>query len=56
MEGLSRKKKMRGGHRASAQHIIHQIYEAIESTDDVELVCNKQEQYKVVLQEKSETQ
>lgn len=53
-EGLSRK-KMRGGHRASAQRIIRQIYKAIESTDDAESVCHKLEQYKVALQKKSDT-
>ena len=54
-EGLSRKKKMRGGYRASTQRIICQVYETIESTEGVEAVCNKLEQYKVVLKEKLDT-
>ena len=54
-EGLSRKKKTRGGHRASAQHVIRQVYKAIESEDDIESVCNKLQQCKVVLEEKLDT-
>ena len=54
-ERLSRKKKTRGGHRASAQHVIRQINEPIGLEDDIESVCNKLEQYKVVLQEKLDT-
>ena len=46
---------MRGGHRASAQRIIRQVYEAIESTDGVESVCSKLEQCKLALQEKLDT-
>lgn len=46
---------MRGGHRSSAQRVIRQVYEAIESTDGVEAVCSKLEQYKVALQEKLDT-
>jgi len=42
---------MRDGYRASAR-VIRQVYEAIESGDDVESLCNKLEQHKVVLQEK----
>jgi len=51
-KGLSRKKKTRGGHRVSAQRTIRLIYEAIESTDAVESVYSKLEQYKIALQEK----
>ena len=54
-ESLTRKKKTRGGHRASAQRTIRQVYEAIESTDDVGTVCDKLEQHKMVLQEKLDT-
>ena len=54
-EGLSRKKKMRGGHRASAQRIIRLAYETIESTESNETICSKLEQYKVALQEKLDT-
>ena len=34
-EGLSQKRRMRAGHRASATHTITQVYETIESTDIV---------------------
>jgi len=48
MENLTRKKKTRGRHRVSAQRLIRQVYEAIESTDDVESVCHKLEQCRIV--------
>ena len=35
---------MRGGHRVSAQRVIRQVYEAIESGDDVESLCNLEEE------------
>lgn len=54
-EGLNRKKKVRGGHRASATRIISQTYETIESTDAVESVVTKLKQSKLILQEKLET-
>ena len=53
-EGLSRKRRMRGGHRASATRIIIQVYEAIESTDSVGEVITKLKQCNVALQEKLE--
>ena len=53
-EGLSRKKRIRGGHRSSTTRIISQIYESVESTDEVESVMTKLRQCKLVLQEKLE--
>ena len=53
-EGLSRKKKVRGGHRSSTTRIISQIYETTESTDEVEVVVTKLRQCKLALQEKLE--
>ena len=53
-EGLSRKKKVRGGHRSSTTRIISQIYETMESTDEVEVVVTKLRQCKLALQEKLE--
>ena len=37
-ENLSRRKRVRGGHRASATHVISQVHEAIELTTDREAV------------------
>ena len=54
-EGLSRKKRVRGGHRASATRTISQIYEVMESTDDVGNIITKLKQCKLALQEKIET-
>ena len=42
---------MQGGHRASVTHIITQVYEAIESTDNVGEVITKLKQCNIVLQE-----
>ena len=54
-EGLSRKRRMQGGHRASATRIITQVYETIESTDIVVgEVITKLKQSNVALQEKLE--
>ena len=53
-EGLSRKKRIPGGHRSSTTRIISQIYESVESTDEVESVMTKLRQCKLVLQEKLE--
>ena len=53
-EGLSWKKRMRGGHRASATRIITQVYETIESTDSVGEMITKLKQCIVALQEKLE--
>ena len=52
-EGLSRKNKIRG-HRSSTTRIINQIYETVESTDEVELVVTKLRQCNLALQEKLE--
>jgi len=51
VEGLGRRKKVQGGHRALTQCIICQAYEIIESTDSIETVCSKLMQ---CLQEKPE--
>ena len=53
-EGLSRKKRVRGGHRASATWMIHEIYETIESTADRDSIITKLEQCKGSLEEKLE--
>ena len=53
-EGLTRKKRVRGGHRSSAVRTITQIYEAIESTDEVGTIITKLKQSKIALQEKIE--
>ena len=39
--GLSRKKRVRGGHKASANRIITQMYEARESAEEGESVITK---------------
>ena len=53
-EGLGRKKKIQGGHRSSTTRTINQVYESIESTDEVEAVVTKLRQCKLALQEKLE--
>ena len=53
-EGLSRKRRVRGGHRASAKRIIVALYEAIETTEDLESVVTKLEQCRITLKEKLE--
>ena len=52
-EGLGRKRKIRG-HRSSTTRINSQVYESIESTDEVESVVTKLKQCKLALQEKLE--
>ena len=54
-EGLSRRKKIRGGHRSSATRTISEIYETIESTTERELVITKLMQCKLTLEEKLKT-
>ena len=54
-EGLSRKRKMRGGHRSSTKRTISALYESIESTEDTESVVTKLEQRRITLKEKLET-
>ena len=54
-EGLNRKRKVRGGHRASTKHTIALLYEAIETTEDLESVVTKLEQCRITLKEKLET-
>ena len=54
-EGLGRKRKVRGGHRASTKRTIAALYEAIEATDDLESVVTKLEQCRITLKEKLET-
>lgn len=54
-EGLSRKKKICGGHRSSATRMINEIYETIESTVDRESAVTKLSQCKIMLTEKLET-
>ncbi|XP_065904623.1 uncharacterized protein [Dysidea avara] len=53
-EGLSRRRKIRGGHRGSATRMVHEIYEAIESTDERDSIVTKLEQCKISLEEKLE--
>ena len=54
-EGLGRKRKVIGGHRASTKHTIAVLYEAIEATDDLESVVTKLEQCRIMLKEKLKT-
>ena len=49
---VTRKKKIRGGHRASASRTITQIYEAIENPDNPESTLTKLKQCKMALKEK----
>ena len=55
LQGLTRKKRVRGGHRASANRTIAQMYEAKESADDRESVLTKLMQCKLSLQGKLDT-
>lgn len=54
-EGLNRKRKVRGGHRASTKRTISSLYEAIEATEGLEAVMTKLEQCRITLKEKLET-
>jgi len=54
-ENLSRKKRVGGGHRASASHMIGQVREVIELSTDRETVITRLKQYKRSLEEKLET-
>ena len=49
-ESLSRK-KVRGGHRASATRVISQVREAIDLSTGRETVMTRLKQYKLSLQE-----
>ena len=51
-EGLSRKKKVRGGHKSPAKHTIAALYETIESTENPD---SKLEQCTITLKEKLDT-
>ena len=53
--GLSRKKRVRGEHKASANRIITQMYEAKESAEEGESVITKLMQCKLSLQGKLDT-
>ena len=53
-ESLSRKRRVRGGHRSSTTRTIAALYEAIEITEDLESVMTKLEQCKITLKEKLE--
>ena len=55
VEILSRKKRVRGGHRGSTKRTITELYEAIESTDEGEAIITKLRQCKLALEEKLET-
>ena len=50
-EGLSRKKIVRGEHWASAKCIITALYEAIETTEDLESAVTKLKQCRIMLKE-----
>ena len=54
-EDLDRKRKVRGGNRASTKRTIAALYEAIEATDDLEAVVTKLELCRITLKEKLET-
>ena len=45
---------MRGGHQASAKSKIAMLYEAVETTEDLESVVTKLEQCRITLKEKLE--
>ena len=51
-EGISKRKKVRGGHRGSATRMMHEVYETIESTADKNTIITKLEQCKISLEEK----
>ena len=51
-EGLSRKKRVRGGHRGSATRILQEVYDTIESTVDRDSIMTRLEQCKISLEEK----
>jgi len=51
-EGISRKKKVRGGHRGSATCMLNEVYETIESSADKDSIVTKLEEYKISLEEK----
>ena len=53
-KGLNRKRKVRGGHRASTKCTITLLYEAIETIEDLESVVIKLEQRRITLKEKLE--
>jgi len=52
---VSRKKRVRGGHRALATRVIGQVWEVIDLTTDREAVIIRLTQYKASLHEKLET-
>lgn len=51
-EGISRKRKVRGGHRGSATRMLHDVYETIESSADRVSIVTKLKQYIISLEEK----
>ena len=53
-EGLSRKRKVRCGHRSS-KHTISAVYEAVEAINDLKSVMTKLEQCRITFQGKLET-
>ena len=55
MAELARKKKIRGGHRASATRMVTQVLDAIEHPDNPESTLTKLKQCKAALEEKLDT-
>ena len=53
-EGLSRKRRVRGGHRGSATRMLQEVYDTIESTVDRDSIVTRLEQCKISLEEKLE--
>ena len=53
-EGVGRRRKVRGEHRASTKCTIAALYETIKATDDLESVVTKLEQCRITLKEKLE--
>ena len=51
-EGISRKRKVRGGHRGSATRMLSEVYETIESSADKNSIVTKLEECKISLEEK----
>ena len=53
-EGLSRNKRVRGGHRGSATCMLQEVYETIESTVNRDSIVTRMKQCKISLEEKLE--
>ena len=52
MEALARKKRVRGGHKASVTQMISQIYEVLDTPNEIGANLTKLVQCKLALEEK----